>query len=99
MGTLDPNWTSDASGANINNPSQFSGVKGAGMVGVGVHIYFTDWIGITLELRDYFAKSNPGGLDTNGDRKLNGDDESMQNHIFFGFGLTFMLPPTAKISR
>jgi hypothetical protein len=84
---------------NLQDGRQFAGVKGAGMVGVGVHIYFTDWIGITLELRDYFAKSNPGGLDTNGDRKLNGDDESMQNHIFFGFGLTFMLPPTAKISR
>jgi hypothetical protein len=84
---------------NLQDASQFAGVKGAGMVGVGVHIYFTDWVGLTLELRDYFAKSNPGGLDTNGDRVLNGKDETMQNHLFFGFGITFMLPPTAKISR
>lgn len=84
---------------NLQSGAQFAGVRGAGMVGVGVHIYFTDYVGLTLELRDYFAKSNPGGLDTNGDRKLNGDDESMQNHIFFGLGVTIMLPPKAKISR
>ena len=30
---------------------------------------------------------------------LNGDDENIQNNIFFGLGLTIMLPPRAKITR
>jgi len=84
---------------NQQDSSQYAGVKAAGMVGVGVHIYFNQWLGMTLEMRDYFVKSNPGGLDTNGDRILNGDDESIQNHLFFGLGLTFMIPPKAKISN
>ena len=27
------------------------------MVGVGVHIYFNDWFGLQLELRDYIVKA------------------------------------------
>lgn len=100
---------------NLQDASQFAGLKVGGMVGVGVHIYFTQWFGLQLELRDYFVRSNPGGLDTDGDRLLcsgqqgaprgssipcNGhNDETIQNHIFFGVGLTFMLPPKAKISK
>ncbi|HUS63004.1 MAG TPA: outer membrane beta-barrel domain-containing protein [Kofleriaceae bacterium] len=100
---------------NLQDSTQFAGLKIGGMFGVGVHIYFTDWIGLQLELRDYFVRANPGGLDTDGDRILcsgqsgaprgssvacNGNnDETLQNHIFFGFGVTFMLPPRAKISR
>jgi len=84
---------------NLQDSSIYAGVKAAGQFGVGAHIYFLDFIGLTLELRDYFGKANPGGLDTNGDRLLNGDDENMQNNIFFGIGLTFMLPPRAKITR
>lgn len=84
---------------NTQNPTLFAGAKGAGMIGVGVHIYFNDWFGMQLELRDYFAKANPGGLDTNGDRKLTSDDETIQNNLFFGAGITIMLPPTAKISE
>lgn len=84
---------------NLQDSSQFAGARAAGMFAVGVHIYFNNWFGMSLELRDYFAKSNPGGLDTNGDRVLNGDDESLNNNIFFGFGLNFLIPPHAKVSR
>lgn len=100
---------------NLQDSTQFAGLKVGGMVGVGVHVFFNDWIGLQLELRDYFVRANPGGLDTDGDRVLcsgqqgapagstvacgGNNDETLQNHIFFGFGVTLMLPPRARISK
>ncbi|HEY2747339.1 MAG TPA: hypothetical protein VGL86_22105, partial [Polyangia bacterium] len=77
----------------------FDGLKIGGQIGVGAHIYFNEWFGLQFELRDYIVGANPGGLDTNGDRVLNSKDEGPQNNIFFGMGLTFMLPPTARVSH
>src|SRR5262249_41555049 len=59
---------------NTQSGAQFAGLKIGGMIGVGVHVFFNDWIALQLELRDYIVKANPGGLDTNGDRVLNADD-------------------------
>jgi outer membrane beta-barrel protein len=84
---------------NLQDPSQFAGIKVGGMIGVGAHLYFTDWLGLQLELRDYIVKANPGGGDVNGDRKLTSADEGPQNNIFFTLGLTFVLPPKARITR
>lgn len=77
----------------------FDGFKIGGQIGVGAHVYFNEWFGLQFELRDYIVGANPGGLDVNGDRKLNSGDEGPQNNIFFGIGLTFMLPPSARQSR
>jgi hypothetical protein len=62
-----------------------------------------------LELRDYIHKANPGGGDKDGDRHLcsgqggnpcfGNSDESIQNSIFFGVGVTLMMPPRAKITH
>ncbi len=84
---------------NQQDASQFAGFKVGGMIGVGAHLYFTDWIGLQLELRDYIVKANPGGGDVNGDRRLTSADEGAQNNIFFTLGLTFVLPPKAHITR
>jgi outer membrane beta-barrel protein len=84
---------------NIEDPRPFAGLKVGGQIGVGAHIYFNEWFGLQFELRDYIVGANPGGFDTNGDRLLNSADEGPQNNIFFGFGLTFMLPPSARVSR
>jgi outer membrane beta-barrel protein len=103
VATCDPTMASQQPGAlpdaNLEDASIFSGFKVGGMIGVGVHFYFNDWIGAQLELRDYITKANPGGADVNADRHLTGDDEGPQNNIFFGFGVTLMLPPKAKISQ
>jgi outer membrane beta-barrel protein len=77
----------------------FDGLKIGGQIGVGAHVYFNEWFGLQFELRDYIVGANPGGLDVNGDRKLDSNDEGPQNNIFFGIGLTFMLPPSARQSR
>lgn len=91
---LDVNVKTDPNQCDPQN----AGFKFGGMFGAGVHLYFTDWVGVNIEVRDYLAPINQGGLDTNSDFKLDGKDESLQNNLFFNLGLTFMLPPTAKIS-
>ncbi len=85
--------------SNLDDPSQFAGFKVGGMIGVGIHIYFNDWIGAQLQLRDYITGATPGGGDVNGNRRLDSGDEGPQNNIFFGVGVTLMLPPRAKISK
>ncbi len=93
-----PNAATGAMDPNTQN-GHFDGLKIGGQIGIGAHIYFNEWFGLQFELRDYIVGANPGGLDTNGDRVLNSKDEGPQNNLFFGMGLTFMLPPTARQSR
>ncbi len=94
---------------NLQTADPFKGIRGAGVFGIGVHIYFNQWVGLNMELRDYLFSSNPGGLDVRTTDNL-GDvnhspvlskdaDEYIVNNLYFGVGLTLMLPPTAKISR
>jgi outer membrane beta-barrel protein len=93
-----PNSNAAMDDPNTQN-GHFDGLKIGGQIGVGAHVYFNEWFGLQFELRDYIVGANPGGLDVNGDRKLNSGDEGPQNNIFFGVGLTFMLPPGARQSR
>jgi outer membrane beta-barrel protein len=95
-GNYDPKAHPDP---NVESAAQFAGLKVGGQIGVGAHIYFNEWFGLQFELRDYIVGANPGGFDTDGNRVLNSADEGPQNNIFFGFGLTFMLPPSARVSR
>ena len=84
---------------NLEDASVFAGLKIGGQFGVGAHIFFNEWFGLQFELRDYIVGANPGGGDVNGDRKLDSKDEGVQNNLFFGAGVTFMLPPTARETR
>jgi outer membrane beta-barrel protein len=86
-------------GQNPNHcdPSN-SGFKFGGVFGIGVHLYFTKWIGMNVEVRDFVVSSNPAGLDVNGDRKVDGSDSTISNNFMLGLGLTIMLPPSPKIS-
>lgn len=91
---------------NLQSPQPFTGLRPAGLFGIGVHMYFNHFIGLNLELRDYLYKSNPGGLDVstsdnNSDNSpvLSGADEYLVSNLYFGLGLTIMLPPGAKTSR
>src|SRR5688572_17453591 len=84
---------------NLQNSAQFAGMKVGAMIAVGAHLFFTDWLGLQIELRDYIVKANPGGGDVDGNRRLTSGDEGAQNNIFFGLGLTFVLPPKARITH
>jgi outer membrane beta-barrel protein len=93
-----PNAIAGSPDPNTQN-GHFDGLKIGGQIGIGAHIYFNEWFGLQFELRDYIVGANPGGLDTNGDRKLDSHDEGAQNNLFFGVGATFMLPPHARQTR
>ncbi len=81
---------------------QNAGFKFGGVFGVGVHLFFNDWIGANFELRDYLASTNPGGFDVDGDSKIGGangnPDSTISNNLFFGMGVSLMFPTTPKIS-
>ena len=90
----------------MQSPAPFTGHRIAGVFGIGTHIFFNDFVGLNLELRDYMYKANPGGLDvkttdsnSDGSGVLSEQDEYLVNHLYFGVGLTLMIPPGAKISR
>jgi len=102
--TADPNPPASAPPGSLPDPNLqsgalFAGLKIGGEIGVGAHIYFNEWFGLQFELRDYIVGANPGGLDVDGNRVLNSKDEGPQNNIFFGIGVTFMLPPSARQTR
>jgi outer membrane beta-barrel protein len=84
---------------NTEDAGIFAGLKVGGQIGVGMHMFFNEWIGMQLELRDYIVGANQGGGDVNGDRHLTTDDEGVTNNIFFGVGVTLMLPPHAKVTH
>ena len=71
--------------------------------GVGLRFYFFKSIALRIEFRDYFYKANPGGLDvvtSDGTKPtLTGSDEYMTNNLYFSIGVSFKLPPGAKVSR
>lgn len=75
-----------------------SGFKVSGMFGAGVHLYFNDWVGLNLELRDFLNSTNPAGFDVNGDQKISSKDETVSNNFFVGIGVSFVLPITPKVS-
>ncbi len=67
--------------------------------GGGLHVYFADFAALDLYLRNYMFTDNPSGLDFNGDLGVTGADRRFLSHLFVGVGLSFYLPPRAKISR
>ncbi len=64
-----------------------------------MHVFFNDWMALDISLHNYAYVDNPSGLDFNGDRRVDGGDDRVLSHLFFGVGLSFYLPPKAKISR
>lgn len=75
-----------------------AGIKVSGMWGLGLHLFFNEWLGLNLEVRGFVASTNYGGLDINGDRALDGKDATITNNMFASAGLTFLLPIHARIS-
>lgn len=87
-----------------NNDPRNDGPHNAGFnpgiqFGGGLHIYFSNWAGIDLYLRNYMFADNPSGLDFNADLAVTNDDRRFLSHLFVGVGISFYLPPTAKISK
>jgi outer membrane beta-barrel protein len=82
-----------------NDGPHNAGFQPGAEFGGGLHVYFNRWIALDLSMRDYWFKDNPSGLDNTGDFKVTDADRAFTNHLFVGVGVSFMLPPKAKISR
>lgn len=65
--------------------------------GVGMHTFFNKVIALDIALRDMMFKDNPAGRDVNGDKLITTSDQSFMSHYMATLGLTFYLPPDAKV--
>lgn len=93
--------------------SQTSRVAIAPTFGVGLSIYFTDYVAMTLEWRAFPFKWNTSGTDeggTNKDRKpdskgefpdeqITSADRTFQFNQMFGLGFAFYLPAKSKLTE
>lgn len=91
-----------------NDPNNDAPLNNGGRVGLylggGIHVFLNDFLALDLTVRDYAFSDNPSGGDYNADlfvgpSKTLGDDNRFLNHLFFGAGLSIMLPTTVKRTR
>lgn len=78
------------SNAGFNPGVQFGG---------GLHVYISNFAALDISLRNYMFADNPSGFDTNSDQKVDSEDRSFLSHLFVGVGVSFFLPPRARISK
>ncbi len=100
--------TDPATGDTIppdNNPRNDPPLNSGGRVGLylggGIHVFLSDFLALDLTVRDYAFSDNPSGADYNADQYVGnsatlGDDNRFLHHLFFGAGLSIMLPTTVK---
>ena len=74
----------------LNDGTQF-GLYG----GAGVHVFFNDYLALDLNVRDYYFRDNPSGLDYTGDLQVTDDDNRLMHHFAVGLGVSLFFPRTA----
>lgn len=80
-----------------NDPPLNSGGRLGLYLGGGIHVFLNDFIALDLTVRDYAFTDNPSGADFNANLAVTKDDSRFVHHLFFGAGLSIMLP--AKVKR
>jgi outer membrane beta-barrel protein len=76
-----------------------SGFRPGVQFGAGLHVFFNRWIALDLSFRNYMFKDNPSGQDFNADGYVDSSDPRFLSHLMFGVGVSFFLPPKAKITH
>ncbi len=80
------------------NPNNDAPLNSGGRVGLylggGIHVFLNDFLALDLTVRDYAFSDNPSGADVNADLAVTDKDNQFLNHLFFGAGLSIMLPAT-----
>lgn len=81
----------------------------APIFGVGLNLYFNEWIGLALQWRAFPFAMNPAGTDEAGgtgassvsipDGQINDADQRFYFHHMMNIGLIINLPPEATISQ
>ncbi|HEY0190795.1 MAG TPA: outer membrane beta-barrel domain-containing protein [Kofleriaceae bacterium] len=82
---------------NPNNDAPLNSGSRVGLyLGGGIHVFVNDFLALDLTVRDYAFTDNPSGADFNADLFVSNADNRFLHHLFFGIGLSVMLPTTVK---
>ena len=79
-----------------NDPPLNSGSRVGLYLGGGIHVFLNDFLALDLTVRDYAFTDNPSGADFNADLFVSDEDNRFLHHLFFGVGISVMLPTTVK---
>jgi len=79
-----------------NDPPLNSGSRIGLYLGGGIHVFLNDFLALDLTVRDYAFTDNPSGADFNADLFVSNADNRFLHHLFFGLGVSVMLPTTVK---
>lgn len=79
-----------------NDPPLNSGNRVGLYLGGGIHVFLNDFLALDLTVRDYAFTDNPSGADFNADLFVSDKDNRFLHHLFFGVGISVMLPTTVK---
>jgi|GEM_PF-1020816 len=79
-----------------NDPSLNGGTRLGLYLGVGMHVWLTDYLALDLSFRDLIFANNPSGLDFDADLAVTDEDERTLNHFFAGIGVSIMFPLKAE---
>jgi outer membrane beta-barrel protein len=79
-----------------NDPPLNSGSRVGLYLGGGIHVFLNDFLALDMTVRDYAFTDNPSGADFNADLFVSDDDNRFLHHLFFGVGISVMLPTTVK---
>ncbi len=95
----DPNNPGDTIAADLNpnnDPPLNSGGRVGLYLGGGIHVFLNDFLALDLTVRDYAFTDNPSGADFNADLFVSTADNRFLHHLFFGAGISVMLPTAVK---
>ncbi len=93
-----PGMPPDENGAPDNNPNNDAPLNSGSRLGLylggGIHVFLNDFIALDLTVRDYVFDDNPSGADFNANLAVTKEDSRFLHHLFFGLGVSIMLPMT-----
>jgi outer membrane beta-barrel protein len=83
-----------------NNPNNDRPLNDGNRIGLylggGIHVFLNDFLALDMTVRDYAFTDNPSGADFNADLLVSNADNRFLHHLFFGVGISVMLPTTVK---
>jgi hypothetical protein len=79
-----------------NDPPLNSGGRVGLYLGGGIHVFLNDFLALDMTVRDYAFSDNPSGADFNADLFVSNADNRFLHHLFFGVGISVMLPTTIQ---
>ena len=83
-----------------NNPNNDRPLNDGNRIGLylggGIHVFLNDFLALDMTVRDYAFTDNPSGADFNADLFVSSADNRFLHHLFFGAGISVMLPTAVK---